>query len=300
MVSASSDLVRRTPLVALPGFEGFSLKLESLQLTGTFKLRGACLKLDSLSQEERGRGVVAASAGNHGLGVAAAARVLGVRVEIFVPQATAAIKQRGIAARGAEIVVVGAGYQEAEDAALARAAATGKVFVSPFDDPTVMRGNGGLLAEEILEQAPETRRILCPIGGGGLVAGIALAMAGRGVEVVGVQPEVNCAMHDSLRLGRALVRYDGGETLAEGCEGAVAESTYAICRDHGVTVSLVSEASIARAVARAYRLGFVVEPSAAVPLAAVFDGVIAPAGPTAIVITGGNVDDERLDALLRA
>jgi threonine dehydratase len=172
------------------------------------------------------------------------------------------------------------------------------VFVSPFDDPLVMRGNGGLLAEEVLAEAPATRTLVCPVGGGGLVAGMAGAVAGRGVAVIGVQPEANCAMHDSLARGRALVRYDGGPTMAEGCEGGVAESTFAVCRDRGVMVRLVPEPAIARAVVRAYRSGLLVEPSAAVALAGVAEGVVPAVDGTVVVVSGRNLDEEKLDALL--
>ena len=291
-----SALVRRTPLVPLPGVPGVSLKLESLQRTGSFKIRGATLKLEALDAGERKRGVVAASAGNHGLGVAAVAQALGIRAEIFVPATAPEVKRRGIAAFGAEIVLAGNDYQAAEDAAHERAATSGAVYVSAYDDPLIMRGNGGTLAEEILAQAPGTRRILCPVGGGGLIAGMADALEGRSVDLIGVQPEVNCAMHESLKLGRALTRYEGGATLAEGCEGAVAESTFAICRDRGVAIRTVSESAIRRAVARAYRLGFVVEASAAVPLAYVFDAGALP--DSVVVVSGGNIDAELLDRLI--
>jgi threonine dehydratase len=291
---AYRSLVRRTPLVPLPDVPGVSLKLESLQRGGSFKIRGACLRLDAMTEDERRRGVVAASAGNHGLGVAAAARALGIRAHIIVPATSPDVKRRGIAALGADVEVGGADYQAAEDEARRRAQASGAVFVSPFDDPTIMRGNGGLLAEEILEQAPDTQRIVCPVGGGGLIAGIAAAVA---IEVMGAQPRVNCAMHESLRLGRALTRYDGGATLAEGCEGAVAESTYAICAARHLAMGLVGEDDIAAAVARAYRLGFVVEPSAAVALAAVF-AERTPVAGTVIVVTGGNIDPDLLDGCL--
>ncbi len=291
-------MIRRTPIVPLAGSAGVSLKLESLQRTGSFKLRGATRKLASLSADERRRGVVTASAGNHGLGVAAAARELGIAATVLVSGQAAEVKRRGIAALGATVEVGGPDYQAAEDAARRRAAETGAVFVSAFDDPEVMRGNGGDLAVEILEQAPGTRRIVCPVGGGGMIAGIATAVAGRPVEVAGVQPEANCAMRDSLRLGRALVRYEGGATLAEGCEGAVAESTYAVCRDRGVGIVTVSEDGIRRAVARAYRLGLVVEPSAAVALAAFWDGALPAAPGTVVVVSGGNIDAALLDELL--
>jgi threonine dehydratase len=139
-----------------------------------------------------------------------------------------------------------------------------------------------------------------PVGGGGLIAGAAQSLAGRGVSVVGVQPEANCAMHESLALGRALTRYEGRPTLAEGCEGPVAESTYRICAALGVTTVLVSEAAIARAVAHAYRLGFVVETSAAVAIAGVLEGVVPAEAGTVVVVSGGNIDADKLDSLIAA
>jgi len=291
-VSAFSTLVRRTPLVAWPGRADFYLKLENLQRTGSFKLRGACLRLDALSEDERKRGVVAASAGNHGLGVALAGQVLGIAVEVIIPGTTPAVKRDGIAALGARVSVGGAGYDEAEAEARRLAAATDRVFVSPFDDPLIMRGNGGTVAEEILAAAPDVTQVVCPVGGGGLISGLAEVLAPRGVAVVGVQPEANCAMHTSLALGRALVVYEGRPTLAEGCEGGVSESTYAICRRHGVVTAVVGEDAIRRAMGAAYRAGHLVEPTAAVALAGVLERA-APRSPrTVVVVTGGNVNPE--------
>lgn len=298
MSSAFAALVRRTPLVALPGLEGISVKLECLQRTGSFKLRGACLRLDALSAEERRRGVVAASAGNHGLGVALAGRALGVRVKAVVPATSPVVKRRGIAELGALVIEGGADYQAAEDEARRIALTSGALFVSPFDDPWIMRGNGGSLADEILAELPDTRRIVCTIGGGGLAAGLAEAAAARGVRVIGVQPAGNCAMHESLRMGRALTRYTGAATLAEGCEGGVAESTFSRCRAHGVTTVLVEEQAIRRAIARAYRLGWLVEPTAAVALAGLLEGVVTAEPGTVLVLTGGNVEPELLGRVL--
>lgn len=311
-VGAFSRLVRRTPLVAAPAMSEPSadvppdgagsvwLKLESLQRTASFKLRGACLRLDALTDEERARGVVAASAGNHGLGVALAGRELGIRVEVIVPETSAMVKRNGIAAFGAEVRVGGPTYDAAEAAARARAEETGAVFVSPFDDPHVIRGNGGTLAEEILSQLPEVEQVVCPVGGGGLIGGLAEVLAPKGVRVVGVQPRSNCAMHESLALGSALTRYDGAPTIAEGCEGAVAESTYHLCRAHGVGVVLVSEAAIREAMRFAYeRLGLIVEASAAVALAGLRERAVLPSEATVVVVSGGNVDAELLDGVLR-
>jgi threonine dehydratase len=293
-------VVRRTPVVPWPGRDGLFLKLENLQRTGSFKLHGASLRLAALDDEERGRGVVAASAGNHGLGVALAGRALGITVEIVVPATSPAVKRAGIAALGATVLVGGPSYDDAEALARRRAAARGAVFISAFDDPLIIRGNGGLLGEEIAEQVPGLSQVVCPVGGGGLSGGLAAALCPRGVRIAGVQPEANCAMHDSLAQGRALTTYVGLPTLAEGCEGAVAESTYELCRGHGVTIALVSEAAIRRAMVQAYHLGLVVEPSSAVALAGVLEGAVPAASGTVVVVSGGNVEPDFLDEVLRA
>lgn len=298
---AWASLVRRTPLVPAPALgEGVLLKLENLQRGGSFKLRGAAVRFDALDAAERARGVVVASAGNHGIGAALAGRALGVRVEVLVPASSPDVKRRAIAELGATVRVVGATYDEAEQAARARAAESGMLFVSAFDDPHVIEGNGARLGAELLTQAPGLARVVVPVGGGGMIGGLAQALAPRGIEVIGVQPAVNSAMHDSLARGAALTTYDGGATLAEGCDGAVAERTFGLCRDHGVRVVLVSEAAIRHAIRFAWeRLGQQLEPTGAVGLAGLLAGVVAPhAAPTAVVLSGGNVKPELLAELL--
>jgi threonine dehydratase len=277
------------------------LKLEGLQRTGSFKVRGAFAKLGSLTAPERARGVVAASAGNHGLGVALAAGVLGIRAEVVVSRQTPAVKRDGIARLGAEVSVEGAGYDEAEAAARRRARDRGAVFVSAYDDEHVIRGNGDELAAELARQLPDLAAVIAPVGGGGLIGGLARTLAPRGVRVIGVQPRVNCAMAESLAGGAALTVYAGGETVAEGCEGAVAERTYGLARDFVDRIELVSEDAIRCAVAFAYRgAGAVIECSAAVALAGMLEGAIAPApnGTTCVVLTGSNIEPALLDEIL--
>jgi threonine dehydratase len=288
-------------LLPVQGHDGVRDKIEQLQRTGSFKIRGATLRLESLGDAERRRGVVTASAGNHGLGVATAGKALGVRVEVVVPATSPEVKRRGIAALGATVVDGGAGYDEAEAFARRLAVERGAVFVSAFDDPWVQRGNGGTLAEEILADAPDVTQVVCPVGGGGLVAGLAEVLAPRGVAVFGVQPAANCAMHDSLAEGRARLVYDGRPTLAEGCEGAVAQSTFDACRRHGVRVGLVSEEAILRAMAFAFRrCGWIVEPSAAVAIAGLLEGALPPSPRTVIVVSGGNASPDLVDQALEA
>lgn len=299
--AAVASLCRETPLVPAPALgEDVYLKLESLQRTGSFKLRGAAAALALLEAPA----VVCASAGNHGQGVALAARHLNKRARVFVSGQAPAIKRAAIAALGAEVVVSGASYDEAERAARADAARTGATFVSAFDDPAIWLGNGVTLGEELAAQLAARgvalRRVVVPVGGGGLLVGLLAALSGR-AEIVGAQPAANCAMAESLELGRALTVYPGGATACEGLEGPVAERTYLRVRMYSPTMVRLPEGDIRAAVAFAYRtLGQVVEPSAAVGIAALRTGALSPRPGTVVVVTGGNVEPEWLDAALRA
>jgi threonine dehydratase len=291
-------LCRVTPLI-YAGPIGCFLKLESLQATGSFKLRGAAVKLTRLPAEVRARGVVAASAGNHGLGVALAASRLGVRATVIVSRGSAQVKRQGMAALGAEVIVSAGDYVQAEREAIALASSSGRAFVSPFDDDDVIAGNGEWLATELLGQQPGVRRVVAPIGGGGLIAGLGRTLAPRGVQVIGVQPRVNCAMYESFAQERALVDYEGGPTLCEGLEGAVAERTYQVAKQHVDSIVLVDEDEVLRAIAFAYRvLGLLVEPSSAVVLAAAASGRILAEDDTALIVTGSNIDAEVLERAL--
>jgi threonine dehydratase len=303
-------LTRVTPLVPAPALGRRTgadvwLKLENLQRTGSFKLRGAAARLAALSIEAGGgspKRVIAASAGNHGLGVAFAARAFAIDATVLVSAQTPEVKRAGIAALGAKVEVAGATYDEAEAAARARAAQEPDlVFVSAFDDDHVIAGNGGLLAREILAQLPDVQAIVVPVGGGGLAGGIGVEVVQRGIKILGASPETNCAMHRSLDEGRAYTTYEGGTTLAEGLEGAVSERTFAMARDYFPEIALCSELAIRQAIVYAYRtLGILCEASAAPALAALLDD----AGPvrgrrTVVVVSGGNIEPDLLDELLR-
>jgi len=301
-------LTRVTPLVpaaALGRRTGADvwLKLENLQRTGSFKLRGAAARLAALALDgsTETKRVVAASAGNHGLGVAFAAQAFGVQATVLVSAQTPEIKRAGIAALGAAVEVAGATYDEAEAEARRRADADpGLVFVSAFDDDHVIAGNGGLLAREILAQLPDVQSIVVPVGGGGLAGGIGVEVVPRGIQILGVSPEANCAMRRSLDEGRAYTSYTGAPTLAEGLEGAVSERTFAMARDYFPDIALVSELAIRRAIVYAYRtLGILCEASAAPALAALLEDASAVRGRrTVVVISGGNIEPDLLDQLL--
>jgi len=301
-------LTRVTPLVPAPALGRRTgadvwLKLENLQRTGSFKLRGAAARIAALAREGEGRPrrVVAASAGNHGLGVALASRAFGIEATVLVSGQTPELKRSGIAALGAKVEVAGATYDEAEAAARSRAAADpGLVFVSAFDDDHVIAGNGGLLAREILAQLPDVQAIVVPVGGGGLAGGIGVEVVPRGIKILGASPEANCAMRRSLDEGRAYTTYDGGPTLAEGLEGAVSERTFAMARDYFPDIALCSELQIREAIVYAYRtLGILCEASAAPALAVLLDDAAAIRGRrTVVVVTGGNIEADLLDQLL--
>jgi threonine dehydratase len=289
----SLDFVRKTPLVFAPPLNCW-LKLESLQATGSFKLRGAALKLSRMDAAARARGVVTASAGNHGQGLALAGARLGVSVTVVVSTLCPSIKREGIARWGAEIIVEGARYDEAHEHALTLAAARGIPYISAYDDDDIIAGNGEWLGRELAAEHANLSRVIVPVGGGGLVAGLLRALPS--VAVIGVQPSTNCAMHDSLAQNRALIDYVGAPTICEGLEGATAERTYAIAKAHSLPIALVDDTETLAAVGFAYRaLGLVVEPSAAVGLAAARTGRIPTDEDTVIVVTGSNIDPDLLD-----
>jgi threonine dehydratase len=245
--------------------------------------------------------VIAASAGNHGLGIALAARAFGVQAQVLVSPQTPQSKRDGILALGAGLEVVGASYDEAEAEARRRAEADPELsFASAFDDDWVIAGNGGVLAREILAQLPDVDTVVTPVGGGGLAAGLGVEMVPRGIRVLGVSPEANCAMKRSLDEGRAYTQYDGGPTLAEGLEGAVSERTFAMAKDYFPEVALVSEMGMRQAIVYAYRsLGIVCEASAAVALAGLLqDKLSVQSHRVVVLVSGGNIESDLLDQIL--
>jgi threonine dehydratase len=293
----------RTPIVgaAALGPDVF-LKLETEQHTGAFKVRGAFARLAKLRPNERARGVVTASAGNHGLGLAWAARDLGIAAKVFLPRSTPDVKRDGIAFLGAEVEVLDvAGYDEADAVARARAIEGDATFVSAFDDPWVAAGNGGSIAVEIFEAFAGARTIVVPVGGGGLAAGLVHARDARApdVAIVGVQSAKTDAMHRSIERGAAIVATEPVETVCEGLEGGVAESTFELVREGLERIDLVSEGEIEDAIAFASReLDVDVEGSAATAIALARRSTFE--GPVVIVVTGANIDHARRDRILLA
>ena len=282
------------PLTARVGTDCF-IKWESAQITGSFKLRGAFNALLTMSPEARRRGVVAASAGNHGLGIAYAARTLGIRAKVFVPCTAPMVKREGIAAMGAQVDASQPDYDHAHAAAVSCAEQEGMAFVSPSTGRPLLAGQG-TVGLEILEELPAVRTLVVPVGGGGLVGGIAALVraVAPAVRIVGVQSDQTDAMARSLAAGR-VVPVAVPPTLADGLAGQVDDTGLAIGRVALDDIVTVTEREIASAIAWLSREHDArVEGSGAVATAALLHGrVSALAGPVAVIVSGGNIDEAR-------
>lgn len=280
------------------------LKLENEQLTCSFKIRGVINKLLSLSAEEKARGVVTASAGNHGQAVALAAQKLGFQAKIVVPKNAPQVKVDGIRRFGAELVLFGDTYTEAEKKAKELAIADGRLYVSPYNDERIVAGHG-TVGLEILEELPSVDVVVVPVGGGGLIGGIAVAVKSQKptVKVVGVQSEASPVMYESLKKG-AIVPPHRHEryTVAEGLAGAIEKGsiTFSIAQQYVDEVTLVREESIRQAVYLLWKnMKLVVEGSGAVGVALALENKELLAGKTvAMVISGGNIDDALLQGII--
>jgi threonine dehydratase len=285
--------VRRTPVWTLPGGFGHdgpvSLKLEFLQHAGSFKTRGAFNTL--LSHVVPAAGVAAASGGNHGAAVAYAARELGVRARIFVPEISSPAKIAAIRTHGAEIVIGGARYADAQAACDLSVAETGALRVHPFDADTTIAGQG-TVALEWEEQYPELDTVLVAVGGGGLVSGIAAWWHGR-VKVVGVEPEGSRALHAALEAGGPVdVEVDSVAADSLGARN-VGALVHGICRDTVDHVALAPDAAIVTAQAALWRdWRIATEPGGAAALAALISGAYRPrpGERVGVLLCGANVD----------
>jgi threonine dehydratase len=283
-----TGVARETPLYPTETFSRLSgrqvfLKAENLQRTGSFKIRGAYNTIATLGEAERRAGVVAASAGNHGQAVAWAAREAGIPATIFMPQDAPMAKVEATRAYGGETELVGEGFDEAVAAAAAHVEATGATLVHAFEDERVIAGQG-TIGLELAEQAPDAETFVVPIGGGGLAAGISLALKERrpDVTVVGVECQPGYTIADGIS-----VKHKG--ELA----GAILEETL----DDRVSVS---DDEIAQALVLCVeRTKFLVEGAGAVGLAAILAGRVAGSGPVAVVLSGGNIDATTLISVLR-
>jgi threonine dehydratase len=277
------------------------LKCENLQRTGSFKARGAYLRISRLSDAERERGVVAASAGNHAQGVAYAAARLGAKATVFMPAGAPLPKLEATRGYGAEVITGGESFDDCLAAALAWAADRGAVFIHPFDHPDVVAGQG-TVGLEIMQQCPEARTILVPVGGGGLAAGIAIAArhASPSVTVTGVQSEEFAPFPASLAAGRP-VRVEPGVTMADGIAvSQPGELPLRILSEHGGRVVTVSEETLSRALLLCLeRAKQVVEPAGAAGVGALLEYPDEFEPPVVALLSGGNIDPLLLAKVLR-
>lgn len=299
------EMVFRTPLRpsrALAELGTVLVKLESAQATGSFKMRGATNRLLTLTEEERARGVVAVSSGNHGRAVAHVAAELGVEAAICLSSRVPQMKVDAIEALGAQVVVAGPGQDDADAAARALVAEEGLVFIHPFDDPLVIAGQG-TVGLEIMEDHPEVETVVVPLSGGGLIAGTAVAVKGvkPSARVIGVSQDRGPAMHLSLAAGH-IVDVVEEDTLADALAGGLGEEnhhTFDMCRRLLDETVLVTEEEIARAMAALHTEdGTVAEGGGAVGVAALLAGRVAVNDDTVVVISGGNVSIDDLEQIL--
>lgn len=301
-----NGIVRRTPMEpsrVLSDRVGGAvfLKCENRQRTGSFKIRGAYLRIARLTEQQRSRGVVAASAGNHAQGVALAASLLGASATVFMPTGAPLPKIAATRGYGAQIHLVGHTIAEPLEAAMAYAAETGAVLIHPFDHPDLIAGQG-TVGLEILEQCPDVRTIVVPTGGGGLLAGISVAVKQQrpDVRIVGVQAEQAAAWPGSLAAGGPLA-LKGMTTMADGIAvGCPGEVAFALVHDDIDDILTVSEESLSQALVLSLeRAKLVVEPAGAAAVAALMDDPTSFEPPVVAVLSGGNVDPLLLLRVLR-
>ena len=272
------------------------LKLENQQLTHSFKIRGVINKLLSLSAEEKAKGVITASAGNHGQAVAYGAQKLGFKAKIVVPTHAPQVKVEGIRQFGAELLLYGETYDEAEKKAKELAAQEGKLYISPYNDERIVAGHG-TVGLEILKELPSVDAVIVPVGGGGLIGGISIAVKSQKptVKVIGVQSTASPVMFESLKAGKIVPPHRHERyTIAEGLVGAVEKGsiTFGIAQQHVDYVTLAREESIRQAVYLLWKNEKeVVEGSGAAGVALLLEDKDSFTGQTlAVVISGGNID----------
>jgi len=299
----STPLIRSKFLSELCNAEVY-LKLENLQVTHSFKIRGVINKLLNLTSEEKARGVVTASAGNHGQAVAFGAKELGFKAKIVVPTNTPKVKVDGIKQYGAELVLFGATYPEAERKAKELAQIEGRLYISPYNDELIVAGHG-TIGLEVLKDLPNVDVVVVPVGGGGLISGISIALKSLkpNVQVYGVQSAAVPIMFESLKSGEIVKAHrHEAKTIAEGLSGGVERGsiTFGIVQQYVDEMFLVREESIRHAVYLLWENEKqVMEGSGAAAVALLFENKDLFVGKTVVlVLTGGNIDDSLFQTLL--
>jgi threonine dehydratase len=312
-IDRADRVVRRylapTPVVAAPRLgEHVLLKLETLQPTGSFKVRGGLAAVAAAQADAPGTPLVAASAGNHGLGVAYAADRLGADATVVVPETASAAKVHALERFGITLVRHGTSYEDAEHKALELAASRGGRFVSPYNDPDVIAGQGSI-GRELLGQVPGLGTVVIPVGGGGLLSGVGLATEGAAVHLVGVEPELSAPVRAAMRAG-SVVEIEVGPTIADGLAGNIEPGsvTVDVARRLAAAMVTVSEEEIRGAIRYlAFEHGVVAEGAGAVATAALLAGRIDLAQgpdngnsdrPMVVLVTGRNITPSLLASIL--
>jgi threonine dehydratase len=297
-------LARRTPLIYSPALSNLAdtavtLKLETVQEIGAFKIRGAANKILNLTPAQKERGVVTVSTGNHGRAVAYVAQQVGIRAVVCISEQVPANKVAAIEQLGAEVVITGQSQDDAGEKADQLVAEQGLTMIHPFDDPYIIAGQG-TIGLELLQERPSLSSVLVPLSGGGLIAGIGLALktAAPDLRVIGVSMERGPVMYHSLQAGHPL-QLEELPTLADSLQGGIGldnHYTYQMVQQFVDDIILVSEEEIAAAMAFAFRRHhLVLEGGAAVGIAALMSGKASQLGEeTAVVLSGGNVDLDKL------
>jgi threonine dehydratase len=288
--------IHRTPLLSSRSISErvgaeVRLKCENLQRAGAFKIRGAMNALLQLSEEERRRGVVAFSSGNHAQGVALAAKTLGIQATIVMPENSVATKVAATRGYGAEVVQGGVTAATRDTVAREIAERTGAAVIPPFDDERIIAG-AGTVGLEIVEEWPDVDAIVVPLGGGGLLAGIALAATSlKNVDVYGVEPRAGNDGEQSFKSGR-IVTIDPPKTIADGARTlAIGERNFVIIRERVRDVVSVDDDVLLETTKYAmYRTKLVIEPTGALGIAALLSGAVRVSGRVAVVVSGGNLD----------
>jgi len=295
------DVAHRTPVLSsrtLSGMSGADLffKCENLQRVGAFKFRGASNAVLSLGEEEAARGVATHSSGNHAQALALAARLRGIPAHIVMPENAPAVKQRAVRGYGAEITFC-APTLEARESTLAEVIArTGATFIHPYNDWRIIAGQA-TTGKELIEEVPDLDVIMAPVGGGGLLSGTALAAHyySPATAVIAAEPAGADDAARSFRAGHIIPSLQP-RTVADGLLTSLGDKTFAVIRDHVRDIVTVDDAAIIRAMRLVWeRMNVVIEPSAAVPLAAVLEGAVEVRGMrVGIIFSGGNLDLDRL------
>jgi len=301
--------IKSTPLISSKFLGDFCnatvyLKLENEQFTHSFKMRGVINKLLCLSSDQKAMGVITASAGNHGQAVALGAQKLGFKAKVVVPKPTPQVKINGIKQYGTELLLFGETYTEAERKAKELALTEGSLYISPYNDPQIIAGHG-TIGLEILKEHPEVDIVVVPVGGGGLISGIAIASKETKptVKVFGVQSTATPIMFESLRAGEIVKPHrHEPRTVAEGLSGSIEPDsiTFTIVQQYVDQVLLVREEAIRHAVVELYENDKIkVEGSAAAAVALLLENKEMFANKNvALVLTGGNIDDSLFQTLL--